>query len=162
RLGARLTHGVTTRRGRGKATRSPACYSCFINIYFQFVSEERLVSFRMKILISDNLAKVGVELLQQRDKFTVDFKPGLKPDELKTQINNYEGLIVRSESKVTADIIAAADNLKVIGRAGTGVDNIDVPAATQRGIVVMNAAAGNSVTTAEHTISLLMSLARKI
>jgi D-3-phosphoglycerate dehydrogenase / 2-oxoglutarate reductase len=116
----------------------------------------------MKILISDNLAKVGVELLQQRGKFTVDFKPGLKPEELKAQISDYDGLIVRSESKVIADVIAAADKLKVIGRAGTGVDNIDVPAATQRGIVVMNAAAGNSVTTAEHTISLLMALARKI
>jgi D-3-phosphoglycerate dehydrogenase len=116
----------------------------------------------MKILISDNLAKVGVELLQQRGKFEVDFKPGLKPEELKAQIGAYEGLIVRSESKVTAEVIAAADKLKVIGRAGTGVDNIDVAAATQRGIVVMNAAAGNSVTTAEHTISLLMSLARKI
>lgn len=115
----------------------------------------------MKILISDNLAKVGVELLQQRGKFEVDFKPGLKPEELKAQISAYDGLIVRSESKVTADIIAAADNLKVIGRAGSGVDNIDTPAATARGIVVMNAAAGNSVTTAEQTIALLMSLARK-
>jgi D-3-phosphoglycerate dehydrogenase len=115
----------------------------------------------MKILISDNLAKVGVELLQQRGNFEVDFKPGLKPEELKAQIGAYDGLIVRSESKVTADIIAAADNLKVIGRAGSGVDNIDTPAATARGIVVMNAAAGNSVTTAEQTIALLMSLARK-
>jgi D-3-phosphoglycerate dehydrogenase / 2-oxoglutarate reductase len=112
----------------------------------------------MKILISDNLAKVGVELLQQRGKFEVAFKPGLKPEELKAQIGAYDGLIVRSESKVTADIIAAADKLKVIGRAGSGVDNIDTPAATARGIVVMNAAAGNSVTTAEQTIAL----ARKI
>ena len=116
----------------------------------------------MKILISDNLAKVGVELLQQRGQFEVDFKPGLKPEELKAAIGDYEGLIVRSESKVTADIIAAADKLKVIGRAGSGVDNIDTPAATARGIVVMNAAAGNSVTTAEQTIALLMALARKI
>jgi D-3-phosphoglycerate dehydrogenase len=116
----------------------------------------------MKILISDNLAKVGVELLRQRGVFTVDFKPGMTPEELKAAIPDYEGLIVRSESKVTADIIAVADKLRVIGRAGSGVDNIDTKAATARGIVVMNAAAGNSVTTAEHSISLMMALARKI
>ena len=116
----------------------------------------------MKILISDNLAKVGVELLQARGKFTVDFKPGMTPEELKAAIPDYEGLIVRSESRVTADIIAVADKLKVIGRAGSGVDNIDTKAATARGIVVMNAAAGNSITTAEHSISLMMALARKI
>ncbi len=116
----------------------------------------------MKILISDNLSIRGIDLLRGYEQFQVDLNVGLKPEELKKIIGNYQALIVRSESKVTADILSAADNLKVIGRAGTGVDNIDVPAATQKGIVVMNAAAGNSVTTAEHTISLLMSLARKI
>jgi D-3-phosphoglycerate dehydrogenase len=116
----------------------------------------------MKILISDNLSKVGVELLRRHEQFQVDVNTGLKPEELKQIIGGYDALIVRSETKVTADIISAADNLKVIGRAGTGVDNIDVPAATARGIIVMNAAGGNSVTTAEHTISLMMSLARKI
>lgn len=116
----------------------------------------------MKILISDNLSPLGVDLLRQHEQFQIDFKPGLPPDELKNIIGEYQGLIVRSETKVTPEIIAAADNLKVIGRAGTGVDNINVPAATARGIVVMNAPGGNSVTTAEHTISLLMSLARKI
>jgi D-3-phosphoglycerate dehydrogenase / 2-oxoglutarate reductase len=116
----------------------------------------------MKILISDNLSPLGVDLLRQHEQFQVDFKPGLPADELKNIISDYHALIVRSETKVTPDIIAAADNLKVIGRAGTGVDNINVPAATARGIVVMNAPGGNSVTTAEHTISLLMSLARKI
>jgi len=116
----------------------------------------------MKILISDNLSKQGVELLKRYEQFQVDVNVGLKPDELKKIIGRYQGLIVRSETKVTSDIMSAADNLKVIGRAGTGVDNIDVPVATRRGIVVMNAAAGNSVTTAEHTISLMMSLARKI
>jgi D-3-phosphoglycerate dehydrogenase len=115
----------------------------------------------MKILISDNLSARGVELLRAREIFEVDLKVGIKADELKKIIGDYDALIVRSETKVTAEIIAAADNLKVIGRAGTGVDNIDVPAATQRGIVVMNAAGGNSVTTAEHTIALLMSMARK-
>ena len=116
----------------------------------------------MKILISDNLSPRGIELLRSRELFEVDFKVGLKPEELKKIIGDYDALIVRSETRVTADLIAAAEGLKVIGRAGTGVDNIDVPAATQRGIVVMNAAGGNSVTTAEHTIALLMSLARKI
>lgn len=116
----------------------------------------------MKILISDNLSKMGVDLLKRYEQFQVDVNTGLKPEELKKIIGEYQGLIVRSETKVTADILSAADNLKVIGRAGTGVDNIDVPAASKKGIVVMNAAAGNSVTTAEHTISLMMSLARKI
>ncbi|MDX2043215.1 MAG: phosphoglycerate dehydrogenase [Acidobacteriota bacterium] len=116
----------------------------------------------MKILISDNLSKLGVEILRRNENFQVDVNTGLKPEELKAIIGQYHGLIVRSETKVTADIIAAADNLKVIGRAGSGVDNIDVKAATTRGIIVMNAAGGNSVTTAEHTISLMMSLARKI
>jgi D-3-phosphoglycerate dehydrogenase len=100
--------------------------------------------------------------LRRHEQFQVDVNTGLKPEELKQIIGGYDALIVRSETKVTADIIGAADNLKVIGRAGTGVDNIDVPAATARGVVVMNAAGGNSVTTAEHTISLMMSLARKI
>jgi len=116
----------------------------------------------MKILISENLSKVGVDLLRGVERFQVDVNTGLKPEELKQIIGGYDALIVRSETKVTAEIIGAAENLKVIGRAGTGVDNIDVPAATARGIVVMNAAGGNSVTTAEHTISLMMSLARKI
>ncbi len=116
----------------------------------------------MKILISDNLSTQGIEVLRRYTDLQVDVRVGLPPAELKAVIGEYQGLIVRSETKVTADILQAADQLQVIGRAGTGVDNIDVPVATQRGIVVMNAAAGNSVTTAEHTISLLMSLARKI
>jgi D-3-phosphoglycerate dehydrogenase / 2-oxoglutarate reductase len=116
----------------------------------------------MKILISDNLSKRGIDLLRSYEQFQVDVNTGLKPEELKKIIGDYQALIVRSETKVTAEILNAADNLKVIGRAGTGVDNVDVPVATGKGMVVMNAAAGNSVTTAEHTISLLMSLARKI
>ena len=100
----------------------------------------------MKILISDNLSKVGVDLLRRGERFQVDVNTGLKPEELKRIIGDYDALIVRSETKVTAEIIGAADNLKVIGRAGTGVDNIDVPAATARGIVVMNAAGGNRPT----------------
>jgi D-3-phosphoglycerate dehydrogenase len=116
----------------------------------------------MKILISDNLSKHGIDLLRSHEQVQVDVKVGLKPEELKKIMGDYQALIVRSETKVTADILSGADKMKVIGRAGTGVDNIDVPVATAKGIIVMNAAAGNSVTTAEHTISLLMSLARKI
>ncbi len=116
----------------------------------------------MKILISDNFSARGVEVLNRFEQFQVDQNVGLKPDELKAIIGQYDALIVRSETKVTADIIAAATNLKVIGRAGSGVDNIDVPAASKRGIVVMNAAAGNSVTTGEHTLAMMMSMARKI
>jgi D-3-phosphoglycerate dehydrogenase len=115
----------------------------------------------MKILISDPLSARGIEVLRRRPDFEVDLKVGLKPEELRAMIGDYQGLIVRSETKVTAEIIGAGDQLRVIGRAGTGVDNIDVEAATARGIVVMNAAAGNSVTTAEHTIALLLALARK-
>ena len=116
----------------------------------------------MKILISDNFSARGVEVLHRTEQFQVDQNVGLKPDQLKEIIGAYDALIVRSETRVTADIINAATNLKVIGRAGSGVDNIVVPAATKRGIVVMNAAAGNSVTTGEHTLAMMMSLARKI
>src|SRR5262249_43668178 len=116
----------------------------------------------MRVLISDNLSARGLEKLKEREKFDVDFKPGLPPEELKRIIPDYHALIVRSETRVTSDVLAAAKRLKVVGRAGTGVDNIDVPAATQLGIVVMNAAGGNSETTAEHTLALLMSLARKV
>ena len=89
-------------------------------------------------------------------------RTGLKPAELKAIIGSYDGLAVRSATKVTADIIAAATALKVIGRAGIGIDNIDVPAATARGIVVMNTPFGNSITTAEHAIALMFALARQI
>ncbi|HEX4951633.1 MAG TPA: phosphoglycerate dehydrogenase [Blastocatellia bacterium] len=116
----------------------------------------------MKILISDNFSARGVEVLHRYEQFQVDQNVGLKPDQLKDIIGDYDALIVRSETRVTADIINAATKLKVIGRAGSGVDNIDVPAATKRGIVVMNAAAGNSVTTGEHTLAMMMALARKI
>jgi D-3-phosphoglycerate dehydrogenase len=116
----------------------------------------------MKILISDHLSPRGVAELQRHEQFQVEQQTGLPPEELTRIISGYHALVVRSETRVTAEIIHAAENLKVIGRAGTGVDNIDVPAATQRGIVVMNAAGGNSVTTAEHTLALLMALARKI
>src|SRR5690349_6884486 len=105
-----------------------------------------------KVLIADKLAKQGMEILRSAPDIEVDEAIGLKPAELAAKVGPYHGLIVRSGSTVTAEVIAAADNLKVIGRAGIGVDNIDVEAATNKGIVVMNTPAGNNVTTAEHTV----------
>ncbi|MGI8942638.1 MAG: phosphoglycerate dehydrogenase [Qipengyuania sp.] len=92
----------------------------------------------------------------------VDVKPGLTPEELKAVIGEYDGLAIRSATWVTSEILEAADNLKVIGRAGIGVDNVDIPAASSKGVVVMNTPFGNSITTAEHAIAMLMALARQI
>ncbi len=116
----------------------------------------------MRILVCDGLEETGVAKLRAASGVTVDERPSISGDELARIIGGYEALIVRSKSRVTADLIERAANLRVVGRAGTGVDNIDVGAATQRGIVVMNAAAGNTVTTAEHTMAMLLSLARQI
>ena len=115
----------------------------------------------MKILISDQLEQNCIDILT-REHFDVDYRPGIAPDELKRQIGEYDGLIVRSQTKVTADIIAAASSLQIIGRAGTGVDNIDVDAATRRGVLVMNTPGGNTVSAAEHTVSMMLALARNI
>ncbi len=116
----------------------------------------------MKILVSDKLGEEGLKLLQEEAGIDVDVKTGLKPEELKAIIGEYDALVVRSATKVTPDILDAATNLKVIGRAGIGVDNIDVPSATKHGIVVMNTPGGNVVTTAEHAISMMMALSRNI
>ena len=114
-----------------------------------------------KVLISDKLDPLAVEIFE-KNGIDVDFKPGLSPEEQLEIIDQYDGLAIRSATKVTADMIAKAKNLKVIGRAGIGVDNIDIPTATSAGIVVMNTPFGNSITTAEHAISMMMSLARDI
>ena len=106
-----------------------------------------------KVLIADALSPRAVEIFRERG-LEVDVKVGLKPDALKEIIGGYDGLAVRSATKVTRPLLERALKLKVIGRAGIGVDNIDVPAATQRGIVVMNTPYGNSITTAEHAIAL--------
>jgi len=116
----------------------------------------------MKVLISDNLHKAGVDILDQHPNIEVDFRPGLSPDELKAAVKDADGLAIRSATKVTADLINAAPLLKVVGRAGTGLDNVDIPAASKRGIVVMNTPGGNTITTAEHAISLMCALARNI
>ena len=116
----------------------------------------------MRILISDDLSQEAKTILERIPGARVEFKVGLKPAELREIIGGYDALAVRSATKVTADILAAAPRLKVIGRAGTGVDNIDLAAATRKGVVVMNAPGGNSVSVAEHTFALLLSLARSI
>lgn len=114
-----------------------------------------------KVLISDELSQAAIDIFKARG-VDVDFKPGLKKDELIAIIDQYDGLAVRSNTKATADVIAAAKNLKVIGRAGIGVDNIDIPAATAKGVVVMNTPFGNSITTAEHAIALMFAAARQV
>lgn len=114
-----------------------------------------------RVLICDPIADEGIELLQ-RFGAQVDVRLGLSPQALAEAVAGYEALIVRSETRVTAEVIGQADKLQVIGRAGIGVDNIDVEAATEKGIVVVNAPTGNIVSAAEHTIGLMLALARNI
>ena len=114
----------------------------------------------MKVIITEKLAESAVELL--REEFEVDVLLGLSPEELLERIGDYDGLIVRSATMVTAEVIERAENLKAIGRAGIGVDNIDVEAATKRGILVANAPASNTVAAAEHTLALMLAAARRI
>jgi D-3-phosphoglycerate dehydrogenase len=116
----------------------------------------------MKVLISDKLSQSGVDVLREVAGWTVDVKTGLAPEQLIAEIGQYDGLVIRSNTKVTAEVIKAADNLKAIGRAGTGVDNVDLEAATKRGVVVMNTPGGNSISVAEHTIGLMLSMARHL
>lgn len=116
---------------------------------------------RLKILVSDSLSKQGVAILEKAG-FTVDVKTKLPKEELLKEIARYDGLIVRSGTKVTAEVIAAGTRLKVIGRAGSGLDNVDCQAATKRGIVVMNTPGGNTVTTAEHTMAMIFAMSRRI
>jgi D-3-phosphoglycerate dehydrogenase len=115
----------------------------------------------MKILVSDKISQKGIRVLKDGG-LDVDVKIGMKPDELKACIGEYHGLVIRSATRVTSEIIDAASNLKVIGRAGSGLDNVDRLAATKKGIVVMNTPGGNTITTAEHTIAMMLSLARMI
>ena len=114
-----------------------------------------------KVLISDKMDPRAADIFRDRG-IEVDEKPGLTPEELKAIIGNYDGLAIRSATKVTKPILEAATNLKVVGRAGIGVDNVDIPAATARGVVVMNTPFGNSITTAEHAIALMFALARQL
>ena len=113
-----------------------------------------------KVLVAEKLADSGVDAL--REHFDVDLGARLEPEELAERIGAYDGLLIRSATQVTADLIARADNLKVIGRAGIGVDNVDVEAATKRGIVVANAPQSNIVAAAEHTMALMLAVARNV
>jgi D-3-phosphoglycerate dehydrogenase len=114
-----------------------------------------------KVLISDKLSPASVEIFRRRG-IEVDFRPGLSPAELRAIIAPYDGLAVRSATKVTRELMEAAPNLKVVGRAGIGVDNVDVTSATARGVVVMNTPYGNAITTAEHAIAMMFALARQL
>jgi len=116
----------------------------------------------MKVLVSDNLADSGIEQLMSVPELDVEVSTSLTHDELRHVIKEYDALVIRSGTKVTADIIEAADNLKVIGRAGIGLDNVDISAASKRGIVVMNTPEGNVITTAEHAIAMILSVSRNI
>src|SRR5262245_19927013 len=114
----------------------------------------------MRVLVSDTLSEQGLAVLRQGAGLEVDYRPGLSETDLRAAIPGAAALVVRSGSKVTASVLEAADQLRVVGRAGIGVDNVDVDSASKRGIVVMNTPTGNAVTTAEHAIGLLVSLAR--
>lgn len=116
----------------------------------------------MRVLISDDLSAEARTILERIPGGQVDCKPGIDASELREIIAGYDALAVRSATRVTAELLAAAPRLRVIGRAGTGVDNIDLGAATRRGVVVMNAPGGNSVSVAEHTLALLLALARQV
>src|SRR5437588_701773 len=117
----------------------------------------------IKILITDRIAREGIELLRtQLPQAQIDEQPGIKQEQLKAIIGEYHALIVRSETQVTGDILTAATRLKIVGRAGVGVDNIDTETATRQGIMVVNSPTGNIIAAAEHTIGLLMAMARQI
>ncbi|MGI8920654.1 MAG: phosphoglycerate dehydrogenase [Solirubrobacteraceae bacterium] len=115
---------------------------------------------RARVLVAEKIADSGVELL--RERFDVDVDEGLDRDQLLERIGAYEGIVIRSATQLTADVIERAERLRVIGRAGIGVDNVDVAAATKRGIVVANAPQSNIVAAAEHTIALMLALARNV
>ena len=113
-----------------------------------------------KVLVSDPIDQAGIDILSQVAQ--VDQRTGLSPEELKSIIGEYDALMIRSGTQVTADVIAAADKLRIVGRAGVGVDNVDVPAATQRGVLVVNSPEGNTIAAAEHALALLLSLSRHV
>ena len=109
-----------------------------------------------KVLISDPIDAAGIDILSQVAQ--VDEKIGMSGDEFKSVIGSYDALMIRSGTQVTAEVIEAAKNLRIIGRAGVGVDNVDVPFATKRGVLVVNSPEGNTIAAAEHALALLLSL----
>ena len=114
-----------------------------------------------KVLIADKLSPAAVAIFKERG-VEADVKTGLAKEELIKIVDQYDAIAIRSATKITADVMKAAKKLKVIGRAGIGVDNVDIPAATAAGVIVMNTPFGNSITTAEHAISLMLALAREL
>src|SRR5947209_3219299 len=129
----------------------------------RMVEQQHSATKQIRILITDRIALEGIELLRdQLPDAEIDERPGIKPEQLRAIIAAYSALIVRSETQVTSDILAAATQLKIVGRAGVGVDNIDTEAATRQGIMVVNSPTGNIIAAAEHTIAMLLALARQI
>ncbi|MDD1713579.1 MAG: phosphoglycerate dehydrogenase, partial [Methanoregulaceae archaeon] len=116
----------------------------------------------MKILISDDLAEPGIQKLMSVPEFQVEVRTKLAPEEICRIIGDYDALVIRSATKVTAEVIDAGDKLKIVARAGIGLDNVNIDAASRRGIVVMNTPEGNVVTTGEHVIAMLLALSRNI
>lgn len=115
-----------------------------------------------KVLISDSLSKEAIDILEREKEFKVEINTKLTPEELKRVIKDYDALLVRSATKVTKDIISSAQKLKIIGRAGVGLDNVDIEAASKKGIIVVNTPGGNTISTAEHTFSMMLALSRNI
>lgn len=115
-----------------------------------------------KVLISDSLSKEAIAILEKEKELKVDVNTKLTPDELKNVIKDYDALIVRSGTKVTKDVIEHADKLRIVGRAGVGLDNVDVEAASKKGVIVVNTPGGNTISTAEHTVSMMLALSRNI
>ncbi|BBO79998.1 D-3-phosphoglycerate dehydrogenase [Desulfosarcina ovata subsp. sediminis] len=116
----------------------------------------------LKVLVSDVLGDAGIQIFRDHAEIEVDVKTGLAPEELIAIIGEYDALVIRSATRVTEAVLEAGKKLKVVGRAGIGLDNVDIPAATKRGVVVMNTPTGNVVTTAEHAIAMMMALTRNI
>jgi D-3-phosphoglycerate dehydrogenase len=115
-----------------------------------------------RVLLTDPLGPEGLARLREQPELQIEARPGLPPAELSEAVRGFDALIIRSGTKVTAEVLAGADRLRVIGRAGIGIDNVDVDAATKKGIVVMNTPGGSNVTTAEHAITLMLALARNV
>ena len=116
----------------------------------------------MRVLVSDNLGEAGIRLFEEEAGIEVDVNTGLSPQALQEIIGVYDGLVIRSATQVSPALLAAAGRLKVVGRAGIGLDNVDIPAATKHGVVVMNTPGGNTVTTAEHAIAMMLAMSRNI
>lgn len=116
----------------------------------------------MKVLVSDNLGDDGIRIFENEPNLDVDVKTGLPPEALQAIIADYDALVIRSATQVTEALLQAAKRLRVVGRAGIGLDNVDIPAATRRGIVVMNTPTGNVITTAEHAVAMMLALSRNI